>query len=126
MDPEDLIPKLPKPQDLKPFPTVQALVRFWRGLWEASGSGFLLGHFSAWAENFGRLEQMLETGNSCARVVFWGVGGLLQDALFTRLPVPLSRCIVGTPASCAASASLLLGSGWHQVSGPVQPLLLLP
>uniref|UniRef100_A0A8C5SVC6 Ribosome biogenesis protein BOP1 n=2 Tax=Laticauda laticaudata TaxID=8630 RepID=A0A8C5SVC6_LATLA len=26
VDPEDLIPKLPKPQDLKPFPTVQALV----------------------------------------------------------------------------------------------------
>lgn len=34
MDPEDLIPKLPKPQDLKPFPTVQALVRFWRGVGE--------------------------------------------------------------------------------------------
>ncbi|KAM3842090.1 ribosome biogenesis protein BOP1 isoform 2-T4 [Vipera latastei] len=26
VDPEDLIPRLPKPQDLKPFPTVQALV----------------------------------------------------------------------------------------------------
>ncbi|XP_026581983.1 ribosome biogenesis protein bop1-A-like, partial [Pseudonaja textilis] len=26
VDPEDLIPKLPKPQDLKPFPAVQALV----------------------------------------------------------------------------------------------------
>lgn len=26
MDPEDLIPKLPKPRDLQPFPTTQALV----------------------------------------------------------------------------------------------------
>lgn len=27
MDPEDLIPKLPKPKDLQPFPTTQSLVR---------------------------------------------------------------------------------------------------
>lgn len=27
VDPEDLIPKLPKPRDLQPFPTTQALVR---------------------------------------------------------------------------------------------------
>lgn len=26
VDPEDLIPKLPKPRDLQPFPTTQALV----------------------------------------------------------------------------------------------------
>lgn len=27
VDPEDLIPKLPKPKDLQPFPSTQALVR---------------------------------------------------------------------------------------------------
>lgn len=27
INPEDLIPKLPKPRDLQPFPTVQAIVR---------------------------------------------------------------------------------------------------
>ena len=26
VDPEDLIPKLPKPKDLQPFPTTQAIV----------------------------------------------------------------------------------------------------
>ncbi|XP_062987318.1 ribosome biogenesis protein BOP1 [Elgaria multicarinata webbii] len=50
VDPEDLIPKLPKPRDLQPFPTVQALVYRGhtslvrclsispRGQWLASGS----------------------------------------------------------------------------------------
>jgi len=28
VDPEDLIPKLPKPRDLQPFPTTQSLVRW--------------------------------------------------------------------------------------------------
>ena len=28
VDPEDLIPKLPKPKDLQPFPTTQSLVSF--------------------------------------------------------------------------------------------------
>ena len=28
MNPEDLIPKLPKPKDLKPFPTTLSLVSF--------------------------------------------------------------------------------------------------
>lgn len=27
INPEDLIPKLPKPRDLQPFPTAQAIVR---------------------------------------------------------------------------------------------------
>ena len=28
VDPEDLLPKLPRPQDLQPFPSVQSLVRY--------------------------------------------------------------------------------------------------
>ena len=31
VDPDDLIPKLPRPRDLQPFPTTQAIVRARRG-----------------------------------------------------------------------------------------------
>jgi hypothetical protein len=34
VDPEDLIPKLPKPKDLMPFPTVQAIVSQWKLFFE--------------------------------------------------------------------------------------------
>lgn len=104
-------------------------------------AGSLLGHGKLWAA-----EQLLETGSFCGRVRVWGGvdrgwwgpqragygGGCSRMPLFrfprcfTRLPVPLSRCIVATPALCAASASLPLGSGWHQVRGPARPLLPLP
>lgn len=39
VDPEDLIPKLPKPRDLQPFPTTQALVS--GGVEPAGGGGLL-------------------------------------------------------------------------------------
>lgn len=35
VDPEDLIPKLPRPRDLQPFPTCQALVRR-QGRWQGA------------------------------------------------------------------------------------------
>lgn len=38
VDPEDLIPKLPRPRDLQPFPTCQALVSRQCGLWGAKAS----------------------------------------------------------------------------------------
>ncbi|NXH58905.1 BOP1 protein, partial [Rhabdornis inornatus] len=44
VDPEDLIPKLPRPRDLQPFPTTQALVRdFFSGMFTRNwwNSGFL-------------------------------------------------------------------------------------
>ncbi len=33
VNPEDLIPKLPKPKDLQPFPTTQSLVRHLKPVW---------------------------------------------------------------------------------------------
>uniref|UniRef100_A0A8C3XBY3 BOP1 ribosomal biogenesis factor n=1 Tax=Cyanoderma ruficeps TaxID=181631 RepID=A0A8C3XBY3_9PASS len=64
VDPEDLIPKLPKPRDLQPFPTTQALVRDFLGI-------FLLELMEFWGTGTGPEGTAL--GSDDGTVRFWEV-----------------------------------------------------
>ena len=52
VNPEDLLPKLPKPKELQPFPTVQSIVRalflsYWVDI-KLNFPGFFLTHVCTW------------------------------------------------------------------------------
>uniref|UniRef100_A0A8C9U114 Ribosome biogenesis protein BOP1 n=1 Tax=Scleropages formosus TaxID=113540 RepID=A0A8C9U114_SCLFO len=71
VDPEDLIPKLPKPRDLQPFPTIQSLVRLQVIQYHCP---FILGSDDCtvrlWEVSTGRCMKTVEVGGAVRSIVW--------------------------------------------------------
>ncbi|XP_062043855.1 ribosome biogenesis protein BOP1 isoform X1 [Lepus europaeus] len=130
VDPEDLIPKLPRPRDLQPFPTCQALV-YWGhsdlvrclavspgGQWLASGSDD--GSLRLWEVATARCMRTVSVGG-VVRSVAWNpnptvclVAAATEDSVLLLNPLLGDRLVVG-------STDQLLGAFSPAEEPAVQP-----
>lgn len=128
VNPEDLIPKLPKPRDLQPFPTTQALVYKGHtglirsisvspsGQWLLSGSDD--GSVRFWEVSSGRCLKKVEVGGAIKSVA-WNQN---QNLSLVALAVDKYILLVSPPATAAdkqvstATENLLTGSQEEETS----------
>ncbi|XP_039272736.1 ribosome biogenesis protein bop1-like [Styela clava] len=117
VDPEDLIPKLPKPSDLQPFPTVQALcyrgheniIRsisvHQSGQWIASGSDDKT--IRVWEVSSGRCVRIIHTDDVVKCVVWCPNASVCLLAAVIANSVVIINPYVGDRLICQASDQLI-------------------